>query len=172
MDQLHKFSSNYFRIAILTVAIFCTVTCKTEAQRTRDRLLTRPLTTTKDTIPPKKDTTSRITIISSDTTRILPDSLSASRDSLAIQKTDTFSLKLSKDTLDAPVKYEAQDSAVVLIQEKKIILYGKTKTEYKDITLTAPRVEIDQQTQVLTAVNMRDSLGQVTEEAHFTQGEN
>src|SRR5437868_732541 len=164
MKQLRKISSKYFRIAILTVAIFCTVTSKTEAQRNRERLLTRPLTT-KDTIPPKKDSTTRIIINSSDTSLLAADSSH-------FQKTDTFSLKLSKDSLDAPVKYEAQDSAVVLIQEKKIILYGKTRTEYKDITLTAPTVQIDQQTQVLTAVNRKDSLGQVLEEAHFSQAEN
>src|SRR5258706_5983389 len=150
MRQLHKFSSKYFRIAISTVAIFCAITSKTQAQRNPDTLLTRPLTA-RDTIPPKKDTTSRVLIISADTTHLATDSSNLSKDSLSLQKTDTFSLKLSKDTLDAPVKYEAQDSAVVLIQEKKIILYGKTKTEHKDITLTAPRVELDQQTQVMTA---------------------
>ena len=46
-------------------------------------------------------------------------------------KTDTFSLKLSNDSLDAPVYYEAEDSAVVLIKDEKIIMYGKTKTDYK-----------------------------------------
>ncbi len=85
---------------------------------------------------------------------------------------DTFSLKLSKDSLDAPVKYEAEDSAVVLIKDKKILLYGKTKTEYKNITLTAPKVELDQQTQIVTAVNKKDSTGAVIEDAHFKDGEN
>ena len=84
----------------------------------------------------------------------------------------TFSLKLSKDSLDGPVNYSAEDSVVILVQQKKIYLYGKTKTEYKDITLTAPRVELDQQSQVLTAYNNKDSTGLVMEEAHFTQGEN
>jgi hypothetical protein len=37
-------------------------------------------------------------------------------------------------------------AAVILAKEKKIILYGKTKTTYKDVTLTAPKVELDQQT--------------------------
>ncbi|TMI68478.1 MAG: LPS-assembly protein LptD [Bacteroidetes bacterium] len=178
MKQLHKFSSKYFFGTLLIVAMLCTLTFTTAAQRTPNKLLTRTLSP-KDTIPPKKDTispkkdsTDRINIISSDTSLLSKDSLGLSADSLKRQRTDTFSLKLSKDTLDAPVKYEAADSAVVLIQEKKIILYGKTKTEYKDITLTAPLVEIDQQTQVLTASNHRDSLGAVTEEANFRQGEN
>ena len=87
-------------------------------------------------------------------------------------KTDTFHFKTSKDSLDAPVKYEASDSAVVLIRQKKILLYGKTKTEYKDITLTAPMVELDQQTQVVTAVNRKDSSGAVVDMAHFKSGDN
>ena len=88
------------------------------------------------------------------------------------QKVDTFISKIIKDSLDAPVKYYAEDSAVVLIKEKKILLYGKTKTEYKDIILTAPKVELDQQTQIVTAYNLKDSTGQVIEDAHFKQGEN
>ncbi|HEX5652856.1 MAG TPA: putative LPS assembly protein LptD [Chitinophagaceae bacterium] len=118
--------------------------------------------------PPVVDTPPALRIIGRDTTRRvnLNDSLQT------IQTTDTFLLKLSKDTLDAPVKYQAEDSVVILVQEKKIILYGKTQTDYKDITLKAPKVELDQQTQVLTAVNSKDSLGIVLENANFKQGEN
>lgn len=90
----------------------------------------------------------------------------------SVQKTDTFNLKLSPDSLEAPLKYTAQDSAVVMIAGKQIILYGKTKTEYKDITLTAPKVQLDQASQVVTAVNAKDSAGTVTETAHFKSGDN
>ncbi len=88
------------------------------------------------------------------------------------QSIDSFSLKLSKDSLDGPVNYEAEDSAVVLVQDQKILLYGKTKTTYKDITLTAPQVELEQQTNMITALADRDSLGQLVTRAHFEQGEN
>ncbi|MET0391893.1 MAG: putative LPS assembly protein LptD [Chitinophagaceae bacterium] len=69
------------------------------------------------------------------------------------------------------MQYYAQDSAVIMIRSKKIYLYGKTKTDYQDVTLTAPLVEINQQTQILTAYNKRDSSGSVVSEAQFTQGE-
>ena len=107
-----------------------------------------------------------------DTSRKIADTSKLPRRDSSIARTDTFSIKMSKDSLDAPVKYEAQDSAVVLIREKKIILYGKTKTDYKDISLTAPKVELDQQTQIVTAFNAKDSAGNVTEVAHFKSGEN
>ena len=44
---------------------------------------------------------------------------------------------------------------------------AKQKPNTRMSTLTAPQVGIDQQTQVLTAVNKKDSTGAVTEEAIF-----
>ncbi|MBC7874364.1 MAG: LPS-assembly protein LptD, partial [Ferruginibacter sp.] len=131
------------------------------------RPLTLPVTTGTDTIKPllRLEPLSKLTPGASDTTKLPP------RDSSLKVKTDTFSLKVSKDSLDAPLKYAADDSAVVIVKDKKIILYGKTKTEYKDITLTAPKVEVDQQTQIVTAVNSKDSTGGVIETAHFKSGE-
>ncbi len=126
--------------------------------------LTIPVTIETDTTKPvirngAKDTAAI------DTTKL------PGKDSFATrQKIDTFSLKLSKDSLEAPLKYSAEDSVVVLVQDKKLFLYGKTKTDYKDITLTAPKVEVDQQTQILTAVNRKDSDGAVIETAHFKSG--
>ena len=89
---------------------------------------------------------------------------------MSITRVDTFSLKVSKDSLDAPMMYEAADSAVVMVQDKKIILYGKTKTTYKDVLLTAPKVELDQQTQIVTAYNQKDSTGAILENAKFRDG--
>ncbi|MDB5195777.1 MAG: hypothetical protein JWP88_147, partial [Flaviaesturariibacter sp.] len=86
--------------------------------------------------------------------------------------TDTFSLRLSKDTLDAPISYEAEDSAVIFVPEKKVILYGKTKTTHKDAVLTAPQVELDQQTSIITAISDRDSLGEILTRARMEQAEN
>ena len=51
------------------------------------------------------------------------------------------------------------------------MLYGKTKTNYKDIELTAPKVELNQETQILTAYNSADSLGDIIERANFKQAE-
>ncbi len=129
----------------------------------------RSLLTSADTSKPllRADSAGKTGALVTDTTRFPLQDTGGLR-----PKVDTFSLKISKDSLDAPVKYEALDSAVVLIRDKKILLYGKTKTEYKDITLTAPKVELDQQTQIVTAVNAKDSTGLVIENAHFKGGEN
>ena len=163
MTQLRKFSLKYFSAAVLAVVIFCTLTWKTAAANVSEPFFYSTLTTQQDTIKPilKNDSLRK---------RNFTDSIiiNAAGDTVRpTQKIDTFSFKMSKDSLDAPVHYEAEDSAVVLVQEKKILLYGKTKTEYKDITLTAPRVEIDQQTQILTAYNSVDSSGDIVERAKF-----
>jgi LPS-assembly protein len=169
MKQLYKFKLNYFFSGILMAVILSTLTWKTSAGYIHTSDFRRPLTITCDTTKPTLKTDSISNIINAfvDTTK--PPGKDSS---IVKEKIDTFSLKISKDSLDAPLKYAAADSVVVLIQDKKILLYGKTRTDYKDITLTAPRVELDQQTQIVTAVNRKDSSGQVLEPAHFKNGEN
>ncbi|HEX8315747.1 MAG TPA: putative LPS assembly protein LptD [Flavisolibacter sp.] len=109
---------------------------------------TQPLTTISDTLPPRPG------------------------DSLAITATsDTFTLKVAKDTMDAPVDYQAEDSAVLLVKEQKFILYGKTQTKYKTVVIDAPRTIIDQQTNVLTALGEKDSLGRIVTRAKFQDKE-
>ena len=169
MKQLYKFRPKTFLNWVLTAALLFTLTWKTAAIDISPIFFYSPLTTAADTIRPllKKDNIPSSPFNDKDTIKL------PGKDSFIVkQKLDTFSFKISKDSLDAPLKYEAEDSVVVLIQSKKIMLYGKTKTEYKDIILTAPKVEVDQQTQVVTAVNSTDSTGEVKELAEFKSGEN
>lgn len=170
MEQLRKFSSKIFFIVSFLAAILLTVTWKAASQRIDTTHFGRPLTFAADTIPAKDtipfaDTLPRAGRFNPpDTGRVSsPDSMS--------RTVDTFSVRLSKDSFDEPVNYAAEDSAVVQIKRKKITLYGKTKTDYQKVSLEAPKVEIDQQTQVLTAFNSRDSTGMVVEDAKFADGE-
>ncbi|MFM2138542.1 MAG: hypothetical protein RJA57_849 [Bacteroidota bacterium] len=147
---------------LLTASIFFSQTWKTEAGHARTQDFRKALT-----VPVAVFDTTPVVRMRSDTLRPGTADTSGTR-----EKVDTFSLRLSSDSLDAPVKYQADDSAVVLIKARKVLLYGKTRTDYKDITLTAPKVELDQGTQVVLAVNSKDSTGAVTETAHFKGGEN
>lgn len=114
----------------------------------------------KDTVP--ADTTilpdSAVTI---DTTILTGDSLR-----------NITALKFSKDTLTAPISYEAEDSVVGLVNEKVIILHGKAKTTYDDMELTAPVIELDQSRNLVRATAGRDSLGELSDYAEMKQGEN
>jgi LPS-assembly protein len=172
MRQLHKFNLKNCLAGTLTAVIgllIFTLTWKTaNAHNTRSHFDSY-LTTNRDTTKPliKRDTIPKRVNLRADSLDAKPLSDSVKPE----QKIDTFSFKVSKDSLDAPVSYQAEDSAVILIKDKKIILYGKTKTDYKDIELTAPKVELNQATQIVTAFNSHDSTGTVLERAHFKQGE-
>ena len=111
MTGLRKFSLKFFCFAFVTVAFCIAITWKSEARGTSSPEIYSTLTS--DTIPPRKkqnftDTTKADTIPYTnqntlDTIVRLTDSLPFRRDTLPVQRVDTFSLKMSKDTLDAPV---------------------------------------------------------------------
>lgn len=85
---------------------------------------------------------------------------------------DTFDVKLSKDSLNAPIYYHADDSLVMSVPEKKIVLYGKTtNAKYEDNDLTAPGITFDQKNNVITAVYKKDSTGKVIASPTFKQGD-
>lgn len=177
--RFYKFRSKYLYISLLTAFLFFTQTWKSAGNYVHPDNFYKALTAIKDTVPrisPKDSLLKRPVINKKDSAvKSKPDSASLRLllDSTGlINKTDTFSFKISKDSLDAPVYYEAEDSAVVLVKEKKVVLYGKTKTNYKEIELVAPQTELNQETQILTAFNKKDSLGVVKERANFKEGDN
>ena len=91
------------------------------------------------------------------------DSVPAARDSGSFRdRIDTFNIRMSPDSLDAPVDYKAEDSMVLEVDTKRILLYGKTEVKYTDVSLSAPYLVFDQQSQVVTARMGRDSVGTVT----------
>lgn len=168
MKHLYKFSSNFFLKGVLVAVIICSQTWKTAAKGMQRPDFRRALTTQDTTRPRIPVDSSRLGgVTTMDTTR-----LPGVDSSITSIRVDTFHLKLSRDTLNAPLYYSAEDSVVVLIKEKKILMYGKTKTDYEDITLTAPQVELDQKTQTVTAVNRVDSTGLVIENAMFKDATN
>lgn len=168
--KLHsKFNLKILLTTALTALILLTLTLKSSASHVAGNFFYNSSTASflfqqKDTIPLKTDTLPGGKINNGDTLVTFKDS--------TVEVVDTFSLKMGKDSLDGPVNYYAEDSAVVMIQEKQILLYGKTKTEYQDITLTAPFVQLDQPTNILTAISNTDSLGRIADRARFQQGEN
>ncbi len=85
---------------------------------------------------------------------------------------DTFKIKMSKDSLDAPVNYHADDSMVMDIPGKKITLYGKkSSTKYIDNELESPVIIFDQQTSLVMASLKKDSTGKVISYPTLKQSE-
>ena len=112
--------------------------------------------------------------ISPNEMRMYPDTVPKEKkegDSNIVVK-DTIDLKISKDSLDAPVEYSADDSMILDVPSKKITLYGKTSAaQYRDNHLSAPVIEFDQATGNITAAIKRDSAGNVIAMPTFKQGD-
>ncbi len=90
---------------------------------------------------------------------------------IVVQKVDTIDLKISKDSLDSPMDYVAEDSMVLDVPGKTITLYGKTKVHYKNNDLSAPTIQLDQETGNISAALKRDSTGKVIAFPTFKQDE-
>lgn len=90
------------------------------------------------------------------------------KDSIQI-KTDT--LKISKDSIDAPIKYNAEDSGVLIISTREFFLYGKAKVDYSDLKLDAATIKYDQRSQMVQAYGSKDSTGNPSSKPQFIQGE-
>ncbi|MEO7801096.1 MAG: putative LPS assembly protein LptD [Ginsengibacter sp.] len=144
------------------------------------------LTDAKDTVPvilkrlkAKLDSAKPDSIININTAPIdtIPSDTSINANagidsSIVFNTIDTIGLKLSSDSLDAPISYDAEDSMILDVPTQRITLYGKeTKTKYKDNDLTAPVIELDQQTGNITASIKRDSTGKVISMPTFKQGD-
>lgn len=103
-----------------------------------------------------------------------PRLTAAQRDSLAatqVRADTTRPFKLSKDSIDAPVKYTSRDSQVVDYRAKLAHLYGEAKIEYTDITLEADYIRYDIDGKTVFASAWKDSTGALTKtgQPKFTQ---
>lgn len=108
----------------------------------------------------------------------IPDSLRTGRvsalnvDTIINPVTDTVSFKTSKDSLDSPVTYHADDSMVLDVPGKKLLLYGKlSNVKYNDNELSAPRIEYDQNKNLVKAFITKDSIGNVIAYPKFQQSD-
>jgi LPS-assembly protein len=102
--------------------------------------------------------------------RILKDTIPGKKDSL-VNKSDTFRLKISKDSLTAPIYYKASDSMVLDVPNKKIILFSKANIKYTDVDLSADSIEMDQPSKMVVATFRRDTAGNIVGKPVMIQGE-
>src|ERR1700730_9448796 len=112
MNNGCKISLKYLSTLILTFLFFCT-TVNSSARYFKNDY--RP-TFILDTIPKKNISVTKDTSL---VDSAVLDTLPFHSDS-AKQQTDTIHLRLSKDSLDAPISYSAQDSVVLDIPTKNI----------------------------------------------------
>ncbi|CAN5442743.1 putative LPS assembly protein LptD [soil metagenome] len=178
MNNDNKGKSKYI-FACMVMLLFITVTLGLNLRSFTDGQFYKTLTIdtlpkpARDTVMPRKNILAPIldTVpFNKSDTLIKTDSLH-NADSMIVV-VDTFNVKISKDTLDAPVVYHADDSMVLDVPGKKILLYGKqSKVSYTDNVLTAPGIQYDQTTNMVTAALTKDSTGKVISYPTFNQGD-
>ena len=66
---------------------------------------------------------------------------------------------ISKDSLDAPISYAAEDSGVLDIPGKTFYLYGKAKASYTTMNIEAGVIKLDNANNLFTAYGIKDSAG-------------
>ena len=134
----------------------------------------KSLTVNTDTIPVKNiDTLSSKKIIA-DTLKPADSTLKNSFDTSindSAKRISVDTLLFSKDSLDAPLQYTAEDSGVLIIPEKRFILYGKAHTDYKDIKLDANTIRYDQDQNLITAYGGTDTSKGALNLPTFAQGD-
>ncbi len=99
---------------------------------------------------------------------ILKDSTKIMNDSIKISSKD--SIKKPVEMLESIVQHSADSIIRQDIKNKKITLYKNAKVHYKDIDLTAGYIEIDNNTNIITAKGIKDSIGKYSELPVFKQG--
>lgn len=99
------------------------------------------------------------------------DSLFSVPDSFpATDETPAKVIPFSPDTIDAEVRYTAEDSIIYDLEEKKVHLYGNATSQYKEISLKADYIVYDWANSTLSAEMNKDSAGNIIGYAEFTEG--
>ncbi len=162
MDNIYKVNSKYIVVIALAVML-SSITLFSASNYPPSTHFDSILTTRTDTIPKKPgDSTSRTRVDSSG---------KSDTSGKKITSIDTFSVKVSKDSLDAPVNYTASDSMVMDVPSKKIWLYNGANVKYKDINLDAGIINLDQASQRVHAFYFIDTSGKRVGIPRFEQGQ-
>ncbi len=162
----------------ITAVFICSITLFASGNYFTAVIFYKSLPQVTDTVPTRKynkpDTLSKQLDTIQERINNLPDTIPLKRPDTTgpAQKTDTLGVEISKDSLDAPVIYAATDSMVLDVPTKKITLYNQSSTKYKDLDLTAYKIEMDQEKQIVIATHTLDSAGLIVGRPKFVQGEN
>ena len=129
---MHKNFTNNVKITVAIVLLLISV--RQLAAGLVDKQILQRQIFVQDTIPAKKPN------VNSPVKKDISDTTNNNNDSVKVAKIDT--LLLSKDSLDAPVKYVASDSGVLKLKSREFLLYGKADVKYKDIELEAATIAV------------------------------
>jgi len=110
-------------------------------------------------------------------TKNISDTSAHAKDTVrAKNKKDSNSVAVSPSALSAQVNYNAKDSIIFDMENKKVYLYGrdskdgKTHVDYTDSKIDAAYISIDYTKNIIFASGMKDSAGKIIGKPIFVQG--
>ncbi len=102
------------------------------------------------------------------------DTILAEVDSLPGDSAQTFSrvrqklpYKVSKDTFEAPISYQAKDSMWYDIVNQQVHLFGAAEVTYQELKLQAGYIIFDMKDNIVTAESFPDSTGKIAGKPTF-----
>ncbi|HMH34971.1 MAG TPA: putative LPS assembly protein LptD [Puia sp.] len=165
MNNGRKISLKYV-LALIFAALFFSITLNSSANYSGHAGFDKTLTAQQDTVPKPTPPASADTL-AKDSAGIRAEG----KDTIPHQQ-DTLSYKISKDSLDGAIEYTASDSVVLDVPGKKVTLYNKANTKYKDLTLDAYKIQLDQVKQVVVATYTVDTANQMVGKPKLVQADN
>ncbi len=101
----------------------------------------------------------------------IKDTIKVKTDTLKADSTNVTQIRMSKDSIDGIVDYNAADSGVMIMKTKEFFLYGNAKTIYRTSILEAANIVFDQQSQNIRAYGASDTSGNPLSKPKFIEGE-
>ncbi len=80
------------------------------------------------------------------------------------------SMIISKDSLNSPIDYAAEDSGVLIVPTRQFYLYGKANVKNLDVDLTANNIQYNQFTQIIKAFGGVDTANNPLSKPTIVQG--
>ena len=114
---------------------------------------------TAQTIPPETDTIPPAQNRPLNAVDTIPNGPSPI-DSLAFTS-PTQNIKYSKDSIDAEINYDSQDSMILDLKNQKVHLYGDAIVTYTSMELTADYIVFDWGNNIVEAQGLPDSTGEM-----------
>jgi len=163
MSQLNKFNAKTFT-AIAAIGFVILITLQSSANGGKKFLSQKLFTSIVDSPP----VSIAIKTFSGKADSLLTDTIKRKDSVIVKNRIDT--LHISKDSLDAPVHYSAEDSGVLIIPTKEFFLYGTAITTYKDMKIEAATINYNHDKQQIKAQGSSDTSAGSLNKTKFDQG--